>query len=219
VVFDADEMAEAFELRRALANTDRLVGDCESWERLEGVAAHRALSLSQTKQIRRFYRALRGLRVDQTHTTYRAGDKVLRGFGQDKLEPSERIPMRVEHRWNFQDPQRRLRQETYYRLRDESAIEQRKCKHCDRQSVITAPTKYRKGPEDGERVKVVCQWVEVCALHLPKIIEDNERTLQRLGVDAEATMNGMGFNLDRARWLAEQASTSDHKTARVVSQA
>jgi hypothetical protein len=216
VVFDADEIAEVCDAKQALSATDKLVGECVSWERLGPEEARASGRSLDSKPVRRFYRALRGLKVDRTHTTYRAGNLTLRGYGADDLVEAEMLPMQVEHRWNFHDPQRRLRQETYYRLREMTGLEQRTCAKCERDAVMTAPTNFHPTEERNERVDVSCNWIEVCESHLPEVVADNEARLMEIGVDPDSTLERLGFDLRRARWFAERATAPEAPAARAA---
>jgi hypothetical protein len=216
-VFDADELSEAFNVKKALAGTDKLVAECLSWERFQGKEAAAEGSMVGSTSVRRFYRALRGLHVEGTHTTYKANGHVLRGYG-DTLAESLELPVRIEHRWNFQEPMRRLRQETYYRLRDAQEAEQRTCYQCTRRSVMAAPTDFHDGLPDPLKRNLRCTWVDACAFHLGPILEANKQRLAEMGVeDPETVQTRLGFDLKRAAWLAD--TSPETEAARAAPQA
>jgi hypothetical protein len=112
-----------------------------------------------------------------------------------------------------------LRQETYYRLREMTGLEQRTCAKCERQAVMTAPTNFHPTDERDERVDVSCNWIEVCESHLSEVVVANEARLTEIGVHPDSTLERLGFDLRRARWFAERATTPEAPTARVVTEA
>lgn len=112
---DADHfVTSALGLRGQLEQTDCDVGEVRFWERYGAIESGGPL--------RCVFRALRGLRFDSNHYTYRIPD------GRDLHAPTEPTVdlnmVEVEHRTMHRDRYRKETQQRYYSRRDELGVEQ-----------------------------------------------------------------------------------------------
>lgn len=115
LLVDADHfVTTALGLKHYLSETDCDVGEVRFWERY-GIAGEGACPL------RCVFRAIRGLRFDVNHFTYRTPDG--RNL-HDPAQPAANLSMvEVEHRTMQRFDDRKDRQQRYYRRRDELGIE------------------------------------------------------------------------------------------------
>lgn len=114
-LIDADHfVTSALGMHLYLERTDCDVGEVRFFERYEGVEDGAA-------PLRCVFRAIRGLRFDSNHYTYRTPD------GRDLHSPSvaaENLSMvEVEHRTMHRDSYRKELQKRYYQRRDEVGAE------------------------------------------------------------------------------------------------
>lgn len=136
-------------------------------------------------ELRNFFRAIPGIKVGPNHYTYTTPDGR-RLWGRHPCEPSQDIPVLLEHR-SFLRPQQRFQaSRTYYRVRDESAIEAGTCELCGQPAVNELPTDWRlKGvSEETGQVQLTSSWVSVCRTHERQVRRQNEQTLrEQYGLD------------------------------------
>lgn len=134
-------------------------------------------------EIRNFFRAIPGITVETNHYTYVTPDGR-KLWGRHPCEPAVEVPVMFEHR-SFLRPAKRFRaSRTYYRVRDESAIEAGVCEICGERADLELPTDWRLKGVEGGKVQLTSSWMSVCRPHEREVRERNERTLrERYGLD------------------------------------
>jgi len=128
-LIDADEQVSQcpVDTRDRLERTTLAAGECLMWEevRTRTLADGTQIGHLGTHAIRRFWRALRGIKVGPAHHQFRAGPIWLSDAGRPYLlaDALTLHDVRLEHRNVFRSDERLVRKARYYAQRDHLGIE------------------------------------------------------------------------------------------------
>jgi hypothetical protein len=188
VIIDADHlMADPDDLRPHLEATDLHAAEFMTYQRPDPTIPE-ALQFKMPRvhqsTARLAYRANPGLRCRDNHYTYVDGEgRIL--WSQGICEPALRLDhVRVEHRTRERDIARHESQYTYYRRRDQLAIERvgNFCdwRGCDAEQTTTVPFDFEviKG---GDALQA--GYINVCAKHAKRVHYENRANLAKLDID------------------------------------
>lgn len=146
---------------------------------------------------RALFRAIPGLTVGENHYTYVApsGDRL---WGNPADGPvAEALDLigsvAIEH-LTYRRPVARIeRQFTYYDARDAAGIEAGDCRRCgQRPATRTYPTNYTDLGDE-----VACDWLAVCDVCAPRVIEEGREAAARYGFDPERALDGVPLGAAR----------------------
>lgn len=162
--------------------------------RLEGDCADVLLKRGdqvQCEDFRAFFRAIRGLRCDGNHYTYRAGDKLLWAdpHNAKDLSPSMTSGVVFQHLEGQRSEERRYQAGVYYNQRHLDQTEYGTCQLCDNaQAVLKVPDNwYWRGEQ------LCAKWYESC-----------EPCAQRTAGGVTGKLLGLGASQEAADLVVQQ---------------
>jgi hypothetical protein len=184
-VMDADELISEVptDFHDRLASTDRDVAEVTFVEQRD--PERPPPSLWQRKDaypIRVLFRAIRGLRVKTNHWTYVTPDgRKLWGQNKRTLEATlDCTDLRILHRSDLRQQDRRTDQYAYYAIRDDRRAEIGRCARCTAKATKSLPTGYEPSPEG-----LTADYIDVCNACAKKVKRENALTLRRHGIDPQ----------------------------------
>jgi hypothetical protein len=178
VVLDSDEVVtdSSLNIPGTLGEAQEDVGETMLWERVEDDTVREVRS-------RKFFRAATGPIVGKTHYEYVSEDgRMLRGNeNYTTLEPAiDLTGLRIEHRTLQRTPERRHKQQTYYRRAQLAGIEALPCVFCGEEAVVELPHKFRL---TGKVLDFTTAYV--CQDHVGRAVRDAETRIIGFGLPSD----------------------------------